>query len=139
MTHDQELQLLAPIISPLILGVGSTLTVIVSLGTARLRAWLDARSQADASRVVADASTRLQAAMGNSAGNIALAIQTGALDPTSLLSLRQAAMAEAVKIAAKMPGALAVLQPLEGSVVEGIMGKITAAAAGVSAPAAVKA
>ena len=127
MTHVEVLQLLSPIVSAVILAVASVLGVVLTFGSTRLRLWLDSKNQAAASAIVADATVRVQAAMANGAGIIALGIQTGRIDPTSLPQMRQAAEVEAGKIAAKIPDALAVLRPLENSVIEGVMAKITRA------------
>lgn len=128
MTTDITTTVLSSIIVAvlpgLVLGIAGAVTILIGLGTTRLRTWLDARGQAAASQVVADASTRLQAAAQNSAGAIALAIQTGTLDPTSMGALRQAASTEAVKIAAKLPDALATLKPVEGALVDMVLGKL---------------
>ena len=139
MTHVEVLQLLSPIVSAVILAVASLLGIILTFGSTRLRLWLDSKNQAAASKIVADATVRVQAAMANGAGTIALGIQTGKIDPTSLPQMRQAAEVEAGKIAAKIPDALAVLRPLENSVLEGVMSKITRAlpAAVVEAPVAI--
>ena len=139
MTHVEVLQLLSPIVSAVILAVASVLGVVLTFGSTRLRLWLDSKNQAAASAIVADATVRVQAAMANGAGTIALGIQTGRIDPTSLPQMRQAAEVEAGKIAAKIPDALAVLRPLENSVIEGVMSKITRAlpAAVVEAPVAI--
>ena len=142
MTHVEVLQLLSPIVSAVILAVASVLGIVLTFGSTRLRLWLDSKNQAAASAIVADATVRVQAAMANGAGTIALGIQTGRIDPTSLPQMRQAAEVEAGKIAAKIPDALAVLRPLENSVIEGVMAKITRALpavvteAPVAAPAA---
>ena len=127
MTHVEVLQLLSPIVSAVILAVASVLGIVLTFGSTRLRLWLDSKNQAAASKIVADATVRVQAAMANGAGTIALGIQTGKIDPTSLPQMQQAAEVEARKIAAKIPDALAVLRPLENSVIEGVMAKITRA------------
>ena len=126
MTHQDVLQLLSPIISAMVLALAGVLTLLLGFGTTRLRLWLDGKNQVAASALVADASVRLQAAMGNAAGRLALGIQQGTIDPTDLVSLRQAAAAEAAGIAAKLPDALATLRPLEGAVLDGILGKLGA-------------
>ena len=126
MTHQDWLQLLSPIISALILAASAVLTMLLTFGTTRLRLWLDGKNQVAASALVADASVRLQAAMGNAAGRLALGIQQGTIDPTDLISLRRAAASEAAGLAAKLPDALAMLRPLEGAVLDGILGKLGA-------------
>ena len=136
MTHDQVLALLAPILSALVLGVASMLTIVLTFGTARLRAWLDSKNQAAASAVVADASARMQAGMQNAAGRLALGIQVGTIDPTNMASVQRAAMTEATSLAAKLPDAVATLRPLEGAILDGILGKLGSMSAPViTAPA----
>lgn len=128
MTHADFVTILSSvlvaILPGLVTGIAGALVLLFGLGAARLRAWFDARGQAAASQIVADANVRLQAATQNGAGAIALAIQTGNLDPTSMTALRLAAAAQAVSIQQKLPDALATLKPIEGALVDMILGKL---------------
>lgn len=134
MTQDQWATILTPIISILVTVVATLLGLVLTGLTAKLRAYLDAKGHAEASRVVADASVRVQAAMQNAAGQIALEIQTGKLDPTNMASIRFAAARYATEVERKVPEALATLKPATNAVADGILGKVTTALP--SAPAA---
>ena len=124
MTHQDWLDLVKPIISALILAISGVLTLLLAFGTTRLRRWLDAKNQAATSALVADASVRMQTGMANAAGRLALGIQQGTIDPTSVAGVRRAAATEAAGVEAKFPDALAALRPLEGAVLDGILGKL---------------
>lgn len=138
MTHADFVTILSSILVAIlpgmVTGIAGALVILFGLGAARVRAWLDARGQAAASQVVADANTRLQAATQNGAGAIALAIQTGNLDPTSMSALRLAAAAQAVSIQQKLPDALATLKPIEGAVIDMVLGKLGTLAVQAAAP-----
>lgn len=127
LTEQEWTTLLTPIITVLVGVVASLLALVLSGITAKIKAYLDKRGDAEASRIVTDASTRVQAAMQNAAGQIALEIQAGRINPTDLASIREAALRYAGIVAQKVPEALATLKPAPTSVSDGIMGKITSA------------
>jgi Phage tail lysozyme len=127
MTRAEWLQLIGPMIGPAIT-VGAAVAGLALTGvTKRLADWLTAHGEAQASRVVTDANSRLQAAMANAAGQIALQIQAGKIDPTDLSSIRAAAEAAAEAIVRKLPDAVAAVRPVPDAIAQGVAGKITTA------------
>lgn len=90
----------------------------------RLRAWLDSRHQANLSAAVGTANMMLQSAMDNAAGNLALAVRQGRLDPTDLNAVKAWAADAAQAVRGKLPDAIAVTKAADGSVVDGITGKL---------------
>ena len=126
LTHEEWASLLAPVISALVIAAAMVGTAVLSGLTRRLGVYLDAKGHGEASRMVADASARAQAAMQNAAGQITLGMQTGRIDPLNFDKIQAQAVEQTKRIALKIPDALAILRPIEGAILEGILGKITA-------------
>ena len=136
MTHEEWMATLAPVISALVLGLTAIIGAVLTGVTGRLKAYLDARGQQAASAVLADASVRLQAAMQNGAGNIALAVRNGTLDITDQAKVQAMAVEQARGIVRKLPSVIDALQPVENAIIQGVTGKVTSAlAAPATAPA----
>ena len=137
MTHEEWMTLLGPLLAALVLAAAGIITTLATGITGRLKAYLDAKGQAEASKVVTDASVRVQTAMANAAGQIALKVQTGALDLTNGAAVLAEAHTQAELVVAKLPDAVELLRPMEGAIAAGILGKLGALAA-VQTPIAVQ-
>jgi len=124
MTHEDwtsllrvAIMVLLPILSTWLI---ASITGLIDHG----REWLIARKQNQLAMIVGAANTMLQSAMENSAGNLALAVRQGRLDPTKLSDVREWAGREAGLIRTKMPQAVAQADPSDGALMDGVTGKL---------------
>ena len=137
LTHDEWMTLLAPALSALVLAAATIIGAVATGISGRIKTYLDAKGQAEASKVLTDASTRVQSAMQNEAGNIALEIGAGHLDVTDLAAVNARAVQGEAAIVAKLPHAVDLLKPIEGAIAQGIAGKLGLPMIPAVAPAAV--
>lgn len=137
MTHQDLMALLGPLLAALVMAAATIVGAVATGIAGRLRAYLDAKGQAEAGRVLADANGRMQDAMANAAGTMALKVQTGQLDLTDEAAVLAEGHLQAAKVMAKLPTLMEVLQPIQGAIAEGIVGKLglgTLAAGSSTAP-----
>jgi len=68
MTHEEWMTLLGPLLAALVLAAAGIITMVATGITGRLKAYFDAKGQAEASKALTDASTRVQTAMATPPG-----------------------------------------------------------------------
>lgn len=119
--------ILAPVLTVLVMTIAGFLGLVLTGLTDRLKRYFDAKGNAQASNIVSAASSIVQSAMQNEAGQIALKIQTGQIKASDALEIQDLVVEAAKRIRGKVPDSLAKLNPAPGSIEAGVSGKITAA------------
>jgi len=125
MSTSETLQILAPIIQPLILFAASMLALVLSGGLKRIQTWMNAHDMAAAASAVADANAAIQPALTTAATAIVEQVQAGTL-PTDQAAWSAALAHELGLVKQRVPGMLAIAQPLESALLASMAKKASA-------------
>jgi hypothetical protein len=124
----------SPLLQPIEEGAATVaaLAITAGIGVALkwLRAHLTAVNGAATASSMASMNSIVQSATTNASGSIVADIRKGILDVADSAGLQTAAATAAAAVAAKVPVALAALQPAEGAVAEMVLQKTHLALAG---------
>jgi hypothetical protein len=126
----------SPLLQPIEEGAATVaalaITAGIGVGLKWLRAHLTALNGAATASSMASMNGIVQSAATNASGSIVADIRAGILDIADSAGLQTAAATAAAAVAAKVPVALATLEPAEGAVAEMVLQKTHLALAGVA-------